>query len=77
MLAGNNAISIFSWSPNKFYHSFLVFQIKQLVKAVINQKDKEQIVYEINSAKIKYISLAWVVGHLVGKGGIKGDRRNL
>ena len=61
ILSGNDAISIFSWSPNKFYHSLLGSQIKTVVKSChlserqrTYQKDKEPIVYEMNSARIRY-----------------------
>ena len=70
---------MFSWSPNMIYHSLLGSQLKTVGKSCqqterqrTNQKDKEPIVYKINFARSKFILFAWVVGHLVGKGGIKG-----
>ena len=57
---GNDIISIFSWSPNKFYHGLLGSQIKTAVKSFhqlerqrTNQKDKEPFVYEMNYATNK------------------------
>ena len=76
-LAKNDAISIFSWSPNKFYHILLGSQIKAVVESCHkserqgkNQKDKEPIVYKTKSVRIKYILVDWVGEHLVKKGGI-------
>ena len=69
ILSGNVSISIFSWSPNKLYHTLLGSQIITVVKSChqserqrTNQKDKEPIVYKMNSARIKYKLLAWVGG---------------
>ena len=69
ILSGYDAILVFSWSPNKFYHSLLGSQIKTVVKSCrqserqrTKQKDQEPIVYEMNSARIKYKLLAWVGG---------------
>ena len=63
----NDAISIFSWSPNKFYHRILGSHIKTVVKSChqserqnTKQTDKEPIVYKINSARITYKLIAWV-----------------
>ena len=66
-LSIKDVISIFSWSPNKFYERLLGSQIKAVVKMChqserqkTNQKDKEPIVYEMISAKIYYKLLAWI-----------------
>ena len=68
-MAGNDAISIFNWSPNKFNQSLLGSQIKTVVKSChqserqrTNQKDKEPIVDDMNSVRIKYKLVAWVGG---------------
>ena len=84
ILSGTDAISISSWSPNRFYDSLLGPKIKQLWKVVINQKYKEQIrktkspfVYEMNSARKKYILVTWVGGIYWGKEASKGAERTI
>ena len=79
ILSGNDAILIFSWSPNKFYHSLLGCQIKTVVKSChqserqrTNQKDKEPFVYKKELCKDWIYIIYLGRGHLVGKGGIKG-----
>ena len=74
----------FAFGKICLYHSLLGSQIKTVDKSCnqseiqrTNQTDKEPIMSKMNSARIKYILLAWVLGHLVGKGGIKEGRRNL
>ena len=64
-MSENDAISIFIWSLNKFYHSLLGSQIKTVVQSChpskrqrTNQKDKEPLLYKINSAEDKKLHIS-------------------